>query len=262
MQNTVAAVSYGDKLSIFGNTIWAIVKGIVGVSIIITAFLVGFEVLCGVPVAPIVMSIIIGVSGIMVVTDGFGAKMLLNRFRREIARLSGEVNRLEDVREDLEETNGNLKERDREIKDSTTELQDVVNQQKGEISSLHKINSDLGRQVAGYERANNQFKQSNLNLGGEITRLGNISKAQDLQIQRLQIVETMANDLLDNLQQNGDDFTAFGQILQDTTERQEDVTNRMERIQHELALARFRELDTDGDGMVSQAELNAWSGNQ
>ena len=262
MQNTVTAINTADKLSIFGHGLWAFIKGVFGVAVFITGFLIGFEVLCGVPVAPTVMAIIIGVAGILVITDGFGAKMLLNRFRREIARLSGEVNRLEVVREGLEETDDNLKERNLELKDSTVELQEVIDQQKSEIASLTQINTDLAKQAAGFERANKQFQQSNVTLGGEITRLNNVSKAQDLQIQRLQIVETMANDLLDNLQQNGDDFTAFGKILQDTTDRQENVTNRMERIQHELALARFRELDTDGDGMVSQAELNAWSGNQ
>jgi methyl-accepting chemotaxis protein len=205
---------------IAGKGAWRVIKIIVGIVAMVTAVLTFVPALNAIPQFRYFVAGIMALVALIIMFDSLGIERVLQKFRQQIARLSGEVDRLEKIEQELENTN----------------------------KELQHTSDDLKSRTREYGAENKQFKQNNSQLGQEVAALQTSNK-------HLVLIEKNAQQLIQSLMQAGDDFTKFGPILKESVGRMEDVNTSMERILYELAEQKFNEIDADGDGNITQEEL-------
>ena len=205
---------------IAGKGAWRVIKIIIGVVALVGAVLLFVPALNSIPEFRYFIAAAMTLTALIIMFDSLGIERVLQRFRQQIALLSGEVDRLEKVEADLQNTN----------------------------KELQVTNNDLKGRVDEFNRENEEFRNSNQQLNGEVQSLQDSNR-------KLVLIEKNAQQLIQSLMSVGDDFTKFGPILKDSVDRMEDVNTSMERILYELAHQKFEDLDTDGDGFITQKEL-------
>lgn len=229
-----------------GRSAWRVIKVIVGVAALVSAILVFTPVVCSpgcaggeatcalqnvIDVQKYVryaISVILLLAALGILIDSLGVEAVLNKFRLQISRLSGEVDRLEDVEEKLSETSDELITR----------------------------NNELMTRNNRYKKLNDQHEANNSALSSEVGRLKQMNDATSA---RVLILESTARQFMQTLAEGGDDFRKFGEIFKSSALMMQDSAEAMNIMMHEIAADKFGEIDFNKDGLIDEDELRVYA---
>lgn len=201
--------------------------------IIVTVY--GFSGENSIPV--IVGGIIMMLAGLFLVIDG---SKILADLRNEIGRLAGErrefdlenkelsanVDRLKDENEELASVVGKIKTQIEEKNKQLKEHKILIEKQDLQLKQQTKNNQEMTDQVHKFQSLNTNLKTIILTMAQTIDQSNHLANTLNLSISK---IENVSNDVL----------------------RSAEI---MSKLQTGLSSLKFRELDADADGLITQLE--------
>lgn len=114
-----------------------------------------------------------------------------------------------------------------------------------------KMVRDLNAAIDRLDTEAKKFSDENFKLSE------NIEKQKEANA-KLLIIQKQSQDLLAGLMSSGDKFTDFGKILQNTTEKNLSLTDKLQVLVSGLAQKEFKKIDINGDGVITENEMRVY----
>lgn len=246
-------------LTFVGHEIWRVLKFILAALAFVGAVVTFFNIICNIYILREVVAAVLAVSALFMMIDSVGIEAVLNQFRFEIHRLGDEVDRLQDVEQELKQTS-------HELSQQLQQGANLLAQEKTLTEEYAQKNEEYAQKNVEYAKQNEEYIKNNAQLSTELAKLQDQNrmldatmKAQQIQIQRLVLIEQNAERMISSLMQAGDNFDHFGEILSKSVKEMEDTNTAMERLLKELAKDKFQTIDENRDGVITQQELEDYA---
>ncbi len=121
-----------------------------------------------------------------------------------------------------------------------------------------KLIGQMKEENAKFQK-NNEELQSNLNILKEHNEeIRKNLKTQKEANEKLLIIQKQSQDLVMSLMKTGDDFKNFSQILETASEKNLQLTDKLNLLINGLTINKFKEIDKNGDGFIDLEELRAF----
>lgn len=155
-------------------------------------------------------------------------------FSTENRKFSEENNKLSNNCKILETENIKFSEENNKLIESCKLLESTNNKFSDNLQLLNEENKNLNNKLQLIGEENEKFRKSNIQL---------------LEIQK------QSQQLVSTLMISGDKFTDFGKILEETTNKNLSLTEKLQILTTKLSKETFKKLDKNGDGFLTIDEL-------